>query len=157
MAPAMPCKRDKEYSSIVKTNVEQKNGHGKEFKSMYGCMWNPTSLRDREQMKPSLNSTQKYSNHVFLLKQLKIYCDDRNLTRIQWRGPTTWKEVLKKCVGRYCEFADKKVEQLYKSFTPLFGRSPVQKRRSLNQLENCQKFAHKLSLKFLVLGTNWTT
>ena len=34
----MPSKRDKKHSSIVKTNVEQKNGHAKEFKTMYGCM-----------------------------------------------------------------------------------------------------------------------
>ena len=30
--------RDKQHSSIVKENVEQKNGHEKEFKIMYGCM-----------------------------------------------------------------------------------------------------------------------
>ena len=29
-------------------------------------------------------------------------------------GPTTWKDMLKKCVERYCESANKKVEQLYK-------------------------------------------
>ena len=38
MAPAMPCKRDKQQSSIAKENVEHKNGHEKEFKTMYGCM-----------------------------------------------------------------------------------------------------------------------
>ena len=38
MAPAMPCKRDKQHSSIVKENVEQKHGHEKECKTMYGCM-----------------------------------------------------------------------------------------------------------------------
>ena len=38
MAPAMPCTRDKQQSSIVKPKVEQKNGHEKEFKTMYGCM-----------------------------------------------------------------------------------------------------------------------
>ena len=38
MAPAMPWKRDKQHSSIVKENVEQKNGHEKEFKTMYGCI-----------------------------------------------------------------------------------------------------------------------
>ena len=38
MAPAMPCKRDKQQSSIVKTNVEQNHGHEKEFKTMYGCI-----------------------------------------------------------------------------------------------------------------------
>ena len=38
MAQAMPWKRDKQHSSIVKENVEQKNGHEKEFKTMYGCV-----------------------------------------------------------------------------------------------------------------------
>ena len=49
MAPAMPCKRDKQQSSIVKTNVEQKNGHEKEFTTMYVWKLESTSLRDREQ------------------------------------------------------------------------------------------------------------
>ena len=30
-APAMPCKRDKQLAIIVKTNLEHKNGHEKEF------------------------------------------------------------------------------------------------------------------------------
>ena len=34
----MPWKRDKQLSSIVKENVEQNNGHEKEFKTMYGCV-----------------------------------------------------------------------------------------------------------------------
>ena len=38
MAPAMPCKRDRQQSSVVKTNEEQKIGHEKEFKTMCGCM-----------------------------------------------------------------------------------------------------------------------
>ena len=37
----------------------------------------------------------------------------KNVTRIQWRGPTTWKDMLKKCVERYCELSNKKTEQLY--------------------------------------------
>ena len=34
----LSCKRDKQHSGIVKTNVEQKNGHEKEFRTTYGCM-----------------------------------------------------------------------------------------------------------------------
>ena len=37
---------------------------------------------------------------------------------MQWRGPTTWKDMLVKCVERYCELANKKVEQLYKVSSP---------------------------------------
>ena len=36
MAPVMACKRDKQHFGTVKTNVEQKIGHEKEFKTMYG-------------------------------------------------------------------------------------------------------------------------
>ena len=38
MAPAMPCKRDKQHSSIVKANAKPKIGNEKEFNTMYGCM-----------------------------------------------------------------------------------------------------------------------
>ena len=41
------------------------------------------------------------------------------------------------------------------SFSSLFGRPSVQK-KNWNQLENCQKFAHKL-LEIFVFGKNWTT
>ena len=33
------------------------------------------------------------------------------LTQNRLRGPTTWKDMLKKCVERYCELANKKTEQ----------------------------------------------
>ena len=38
MAPAMPCKRDRQQSSVGKNNVEQKIGHEEESKTMHGCM-----------------------------------------------------------------------------------------------------------------------
>ena len=51
-----------------------------------------------------------------------------------------------KCVERYCELANKKVEQLLQSFKPLFKWSSIQAQRNSNQLENCQKFGvHILS------------
>ena len=37
MAPAMPCKRDQQHPSIVKTNAEPKTGNESEFKTVYGC------------------------------------------------------------------------------------------------------------------------
>ena len=42
----------------------------------------------------------------------------KNLTQRPWRGPTTWKDTLKKCVERYCELANKKTEQLHKVSSP---------------------------------------
>ena len=39
MAPAMPCKRDNQHLRIVKTNVDaEKCSHGKEFKTICGCL-----------------------------------------------------------------------------------------------------------------------
>ena len=61
----------------------------------------------------SLNKKRRCLNHVFLLEQLKNYRGVKNLTQKQWRGPWTWKNMLKKCVERYCELANKKVEQLH--------------------------------------------
>ena len=69
-------------------------------------------------MKQSLNSKLKCMNHVFLLEQQKNYRDGENLTQKPKRGPTTWKDMRKKCVDRYCEQANKKMEQLYKVSSP---------------------------------------
>ena len=52
---------------------------------------------------------------------------DTNLPRKQWRGPTTWKDVLKKCVERFCELANKKTEQLYKVSSPCLDDHHVNK------------------------------
>ena len=55
----------------------------------------PTSFLDQNTMRPSLNRTQKCSNHVFLLEQQRNYWDGKHFTRKQWRSPTTWKNMLK--------------------------------------------------------------
>ena len=82
------------------------------------CIWNVLS-ENANQMKPSFNSTQQCSNRVFLLEQQRNYRDGKNLTRIQWRGPTTCMEGhAQKCVERYCELGNKTAEQLYKISHP---------------------------------------
>ena len=43
------------------------------------CIWDALSGH-ANQMRPSLNSTQKWSNHVFLLEQQSNYRDGKNLT-----------------------------------------------------------------------------
>ena len=69
-------------------------------------------------LKQLLNSTQRCSNHSFLLEQLKNCQGGRNLTprRLTWsydiEGPA------KKFVERLCELANKKTEQQYKVSTP---------------------------------------
>ena len=46
------------------------------------------------------------------------------------------------CVERYCEMANKKVEQLYKVSSAWM--TVTSSKKNSNQLENCQKFAHNL-------------
>ena len=60
----------------------------------------------------------------------------------------------KKCVERYCELANKKVEQLYKVFTPCLDDHHLKKKKNWKRWENCQKYALKLSWNVL-FGTNW--
>ena len=50
-----------------------------------------------------------------------------------------------KCVETYCELANKKDTATVQSFKSLRGMLINSRRRSLNQLENYQKYAHKLS------------
>ena len=57
---------------------------------------------------------------------------------------TTWKDLLKKCVERCCELANMQVEQLYEVSHPCLD-DQHSNRRNWNQLENCQKFARRLS------------
>ena len=49
----------------------------------------------------------------------------------------------RKCVERYCELANKKVEQI-KKVQVLAWMIIYSDRKNLNQLENHQKIAHKL-------------
>ena len=76
-----------------------------------------------------LNSTQKCSNHVFLLEQQKNYRDVRNLTRIQWRGPTTWKDGHAQKMRWAIPWIGKQESRVtLQGFSSLFGRPSVQKR-----------------------------
>ena len=70
-----------------------------------------------------LDETISFLDYVYLectqreCKQNEIIIG-KNLTQRPWRGPTTWKDTLKKCVERYCELANKKTEQLHKVSSP---------------------------------------
>ena len=85
-----------------------------------------------------------FLNHVFLLKQQKNYGDRKNFTRKLWRGPTTWKDMLKNALSDTVHWQTRKVSNCTK-FQILAWMIINSSRRNLNQLENCQKFAHKLS------------
>ena len=81
--------------------------------SLTMCTWDALSV-DANRMKQLLKNITRCLNHVCLLEQLKNYQDGKRLTQQRLRGPTIWKDVHKKCVERYCELANKKLEQLYK-------------------------------------------
>ena len=51
-----------------------------------------------------------------------------------------------KCVEKYCELANKMTEQFFKVSSLCLDMITISTKRNLNQLENCQKYAHTLSL-----------
>ena len=95
------------------------------------CIWDALSGK-ANRMKQSLNNAQKCSNHVFLLEQ------QRKLPG--WQKPHAqtgaWSYDMEghaqKCVERYCDLANKKVEQLHKVSHPCLD-------------DHQFKFAHKMS------------
>ena len=82
-------------------------------------MWKNFMKVNANQMKATLNSTQRCLNHVLLLEQLKI---TRAGKSAYFAKTVAWSYVLqghaRKCVDRYCEEAEKKVGQLYKVSSP---------------------------------------
>ena len=61
-----------------------------------------------------------------------------------------------KCVERYCELANKIVEQLYKVSSPCLDdhQFKQEERESVGELS---EVCSHIVLKMFVLGTNWTT
>ena len=78
-------------------------------------------------------------NHVFLLEELKktTRAGKPHAKTVAWshdmEGPA------QKIVERYCELANKKTEQLHKVSSPWM--ITISRKRSLNQMENNQKYA----------------
>ena len=83
-------------------------------------------------MKLLLRNTQRCLNHVFLLEQLKNYQGGKCLTQRQSLGPYDMEGHARKCVERYCELADKVVEQFTK-FQVLAWMIMNSNRKNLNQ------------------------
>ena len=99
-----------------------------------------------DRMKQSLNNTKPCLNYAFLLEQQKDYRDGRNLAHKQWRGPYDIEGHAQKCVERYSELVNMKVKHFYKVSRPcLDDHQFKQEELELNLLENCQRFARKLS------------
>ena len=78
---------------------------------------------------PLLRNTQRCSNHVFLLEQLKSDQGEENLTQKQSRGLTTWKVTRKSALKVIVTWQIKKWAAI-QSFTSLLGWSPIQEGRT---------------------------
>ena len=76
-----------------------------------------------------LKSTEKCSNHEFLLEQLEI-------TQRRVRGPTVWKDMLKNALRDIANWRIK-IQSTYTKSQVLVWMITVS--RNLNQLENFQK------------------
>ena len=66
-------------------------------------------------------------------------------------GPTTWMNMLKKCVERYCELANKKVEQLYKVSSPCLDHHQF-KQEELESVGELSEVCSQIVLKCLHLA-----
>ena len=67
-----------------------------------------------------------------------------NLTRKQLRGPTTCKDILKNALKDFANWQTRRRSNCTK-FQALAWTIFNSRKRNLNQLENCQKFAHRVS------------
>ena len=104
-----------------------------------------------------IDGYRKCSNHEFLLEQLKTYQGGKHLTHRRSRGPAAWKDMLRNALRDIANWRTKKQSS--------YTKSQVFAWKNLNQLENCQKYAYKLSwhactwheLVDLTLFGQWTT
>ena len=102
-------------------------------------------------LKQLLNDIQRCLNRVFLLEQLKITQVGKKPRGKIVAWSYDMEGHVRKCVERYCELANKKVEE----FQVLVWVTINSSRKNSDQLEKCQKFAHNLEM--LVFGTSWKT
>ena len=107
------------------------------------CTWVARN-ENANQTQRSLNSTQRCVSYVFLLEQQKNYVDGKNLTHNHKRGPTIWKDMLKNALSDTVNWQKRKWSNFTKSRT-LVWMIIIPNKKNSNQLENCQKFARKLS------------
>ena len=112
----------------------------------------PTSFLDRvylectqRKCKPDETIVERYTK--MLESRISVGATEK---LAEWEKPhaktVAWSYYMerhaRKCVERYCELANKKVEQ---QFQVLAGMTINSSKKNSNQLENCQKFAHNLS------------
>ena len=97
------------------------------------------------QTRKLLDNTTRCLNPVFLLNQPRNYQDGTNLAQRLQRGPTTWKDMLEKCVERYCELANKKTEQQYEVSHPCLDDHQIKKEELENKGDLSEVCSHIVS------------
>ena len=122
--------KEAEYDSHVEEIDEQCWHLTNQLHFLITYFWDALNV-NVTQSKLLLRTTEKCSDHVFLQEELKNNQDGKNLTQKRLRGPTTWKDMLKKCVERYCELTKKKKDRaVIQSLESLRGWSPFHEDRT---------------------------
>ena len=109
----------------------------------------------QRECKPNEILIEEYRNmfesRIFLLEQPKNYQRGKSLTQRRLHSPTTWKDMLENALRDTASWQTKKWSSFTKSQV-LAWMIINSNKKNLNQWENCQKCAHKLSLKCLYLA-----
>ena len=108
------------------------------------CAWDALNVNGNRSKMLLTSAENVRITNLFLLEQLKNCQGVRHFTPKLSHGPTTWKVMLKKSVGRYCELVSERQSSCTKSQLKAW-KIIISRRRNWNQLENCQKYAHMLS------------
>ena len=95
-------------------------------------------------MKQLLNSMRTCLSHEFSAGATEKLTGCENFTRKPLCGPTTWKDMLKNALSDTVNWQTRKWSNCTKFQVPAW-MIIMSGRKKSNQLENCQKFAHKLS------------
>ena len=114
----------------------------------------PTSFLDHEYLgcsqrecKPNetiLDECRKYSNHEFLLEQLKNCLGGRNHTQKLFCGLSTWKVMRRNAWKDIANLRRKRLNNFSK-LQPHALMTINSKRKNWNLLEDCRKYALKSS------------
>ena len=112
------------------------------------CIWDALS-GNAKQMKPSLNSTQKCSNHVFLLEQERNYRDGKK-PHAHAEACRRTTDMLKNAL-KNCELTNKKEEQHYKVSHPCLDDHQFTK-EELESVGEWSEVCSQIVLKCLYLA-----
>ena len=120
----------------------------------------PTSFLDRvylgntqRECKPNETIIEEYRNvpmHKISAAVTEKCRVGQNFTQRWLRGLTTWKDMLKKCVGRCCEWRTKRLSNCTKSQNPCYN-DPNFKKEKLETYGELSKACSQIVLKCLYL------